>query len=243
MEIRNSDSYMLTVQFPAKDDKAKGQGIQQSPLKKRASGVVASQHKDQEQGSSDVRLVAQPKQKKKKKKTPSCVARDRRRRRKYWNQIKVARQLSAENLSAHYTKLQESRTVASPQSPVVSHSECQLEHSHLNSATSSHLAIEPETSVRSDVNELSVDEAEQNDSVDSESDDSQFRKHLLSYIPEPGIEPPDICSYCDKEGELKKCTGCRFVRYCSKKCQAADWPFHRELCKAIQSLPGLKDTS
>ena len=139
--VMNSDSYTLIVKFPAKDDKAKGQGIQQSPLKKRASGVVASQHKNKEQGSSDVRLVAQPKQKKKKKKTPSRVARDRRRRREYWNRIKVARQLSAENLSAHYTKLQESMTVASPQSPVVSHledSECQLEHPPLNSETSSH---------------------------------------------------------------------------------------------------------
>ena len=64
---------------------------------------------------------------------------------------------------------------------MVSHSECQLEHSPLNSETSSHLAIEPETSVRSNVNELSVDEAEQNNSVDSESDDSQFRKHLLIF--------------------------------------------------------------
>ena len=135
--VRNSNSYTFIVKFPAKDDKAKGQGIQQSPLKKRASGVVASQHKDKEQGFSDVRLVAQPQQ----KKTPSRVARDRIRRREYWNRIKVARQLSAENLSAHYAKLQESRTVASPQSPVASHSEdseCILEHSLLDSETSSH---------------------------------------------------------------------------------------------------------
>ena len=92
------------------------------------------------------------------------------------------------------------------------------------------------------MNELSVEEAEQNNSVDSESDDSQFRKHLHSYIPEPDIEPPDICSNCDKEGDFKKCTGCKFARNCSKKCQSTDWPSHRELCKAIQSLPGLKDT-
>ena len=235
----------MIVKFPAKDDKAKGQGNQQSPLKKRASVVVASPHKDKDQGSSDVRLVAQPKQKKKTKKTPSRVARYRRRRREYRNRIKIARQLSVENLSAHYAKLQESRTVASQQSPVVSHSgdsECLLEHPPLNSETSSHLAIEPETSVRSDVNELSVEEAEQNNSVESESDDSQFRKHLPSYIPEQDIEPPDICSNGDGEGEFKKCTGCIFARYWSKKCQAADWPSHRELCKAIQSLPGLKNT-
>ena len=46
--VRNSDSYTLIVKFPAKDDKAKGQGNQQPSLKKRASGVVASQHMDKE---------------------------------------------------------------------------------------------------------------------------------------------------------------------------------------------------
>ena len=68
--VRNSDTYTLIVKFSATDDKAKGQGNQQSPLKKRASGVVASPYKDKQQGSSDVRLVAEPKQ----KKTPSSVA-------------------------------------------------------------------------------------------------------------------------------------------------------------------------
>ena len=39
--------------------------------------------------------------------------------------MKVARQLRAENLAAHYARLQETRTVASPQSPAAadSHSE------------------------------------------------------------------------------------------------------------------------
>ena len=37
--------------------------------------------------------------------------------------MKVARQLRAENLAAHYARLQETRTVASPQSTAVSHSE------------------------------------------------------------------------------------------------------------------------
>ena len=116
-------------------------------------------------------------------------------------------------------------------------SECLLEHFPLNSVTSSHLAIEPETSVPSDVNEISAEEAEQNNSVKLESDDLNFRKHLLNYIPEPDTEPPNICSNCTGEGEFKKCTGCNFARYCSKKCHAADWPSHRDLCKAMHSLP------
>ena len=61
-------------------------------------------------------------------------------------------------ISAHNAKLQESNTAASLQPPVVSNSEdseCLLEYSPLNPETSSHLAVEPETSVRSDVNNLS----------------------------------------------------------------------------------------
>ena len=37
--------------------------------------------------------------------------------------MKVARQLRAENLAAHYARLQETRKFASPQSPAVSHLE------------------------------------------------------------------------------------------------------------------------
>ena len=41
----------------------------------------------------------------------------------YWRRFKLARQLRAENLAARYARLQETRTVASPQFPAVSHSE------------------------------------------------------------------------------------------------------------------------
>ena len=118
--VRNAASFTLIVNFPAKTDKGQGQG-NQPPLKKRASGVSACQHKDKKTDSSDVRLADHPKPKK--KKTPSRVARDRRRRREFWKRMKVARQLRAENLAAHYARLQETRTVASPQSTAVSHSE------------------------------------------------------------------------------------------------------------------------
>ena len=120
---RNTASFTLIINFPAKTDKAKGQGQgNQPPLKKRASGVLACQHKDKKQNaSSDVRLADHPKPKK--KKTPSRVAWDRKRRREFWKRMKVARQLRAENLAAHFARLQETRTVASPQSTAVSHSE------------------------------------------------------------------------------------------------------------------------
>ena len=195
------------------------------------------------------------------------MARDRRRRREYWRQLKVARQLRAENLAAHYARLQETRTVASPQFPAVSHSEnskCRvdrnspetrriaspqspvvrhpeesgcLERSPLVSEPHSRLAVEKQ---QDPLNELSAEEAEIDKSVISDSDDSQFRKCLFNRIPETDIKSQSSCSNC-LAGDFQKCSACKFVRYCSKKCQAEDWPSHKQLCKAIRALPSVEE--
>ena len=88
-----------------------------------ASGIKpACQHTEKKlDASSDVRLTEQPKLKK--KKPPAQVARDRSRRKAFWKRTKVPRKLSAENLAAHYARMQETKSVASPQVPVVSHPE------------------------------------------------------------------------------------------------------------------------
>ena len=62
------------------------------------------------------------KQKLKKKKSPAQVARDCFRQKECWKRMKVARQLTAENIALNYL-LQETDTVAMPQSSVVSQSE------------------------------------------------------------------------------------------------------------------------
>ena len=97
--VRNATSFTLIINFPAKT--TKGQ-VNHPQLKTRASGVSACQHQDKKNASSDVQLADQPKPKK--KITTSCMARDRRRRREYWRRLKVARQLSRENLAAPYKK-------------------------------------------------------------------------------------------------------------------------------------------
>ena len=267
--VRNAASFTLIVNFPAKTDKGQGQE-NQPPLKKQASGVSACQHKDKKTDSSDVRLADHPKPKK--KKTPSRVARDRRRRREFWKRMKVARQLRAENLAAHYARLQETRTVASPQSTAVSHSEnskCRvdrnspesrriaspqvvrhseesgcLDRTPLISVSHSRLTIERQTNIQSDIlNELAAEEAETDKSVNPDSDDSQFEKCLFNQIPdsEQDIESPESCANCLAEGNFQKCSACKYVRYCSKKCQAEDWPSHKQLCKAIRTLPRVEE--
>lgn len=50
-----------------------------------------------------------------------------------------------------------------------------------------------------------------------------------------------ICATCGASAgkpRFKKCSGCRFERYCSRDCQLVVWPKHKRLCKRIQSIIG-----
>ena len=40
------------------------------------------------------------------------------------------------------------------------------------------------------------------------------------------------CAYCfSKQPKMKKCTGCRWARYCNRGCQTAHWQAHRPMCR------------
>ena len=206
----------------------------------RASGKSASQHTDKNQDSSNVGQAEQPKLKK--KKTPAQVARGRDRRKSYWKRIKLARQLRkaklrAENLAAYYAQLQETTTVASLQVYVDSHPD---NSGCVDTATVSephrHLTVERETvninQVQPDLNELSAQEAESEQSSILDSDELEFRQYFFNQSYESDsesvVDSPNVCGNCMKQGEeFPPCTGCKFVRYCSKKCQVTDWPSHK----------------
>jgi ankyrin repeat protein len=50
------------------------------------------------------------------------------------------------------------------------------------------------------------------------------------------------CDGCGKEGaDLKKCSACLSVCYCSSACQRVGWPGHRAMCKRIQLRINAKD--
>jgi len=49
------------------------------------------------------------------------------------------------------------------------------------------------------------------------------------------ISAPTVCANCGKgeeeSGNLKKCSACQLVKYCSRECQAAHRPQHKKECK------------
>ena len=52
-----------------------------------------------------------------------------------------------------------------------------------------------------------------------------------------------FCFNCKKtfpKERMLLCSGCRYVKYCSAKCQLVDWPSHKSYCKSICNY---KDTS
>jgi hypothetical protein len=53
----------------------------------------------------------------------------------------------------------------------------------------------------------------------------------------------DLC--CAKCGELypnmKRCSGCTFVKYCDNECQHNDWDHHKKICKHLQKIRSFKN--
>lgn len=44
------------------------------------------------------------------------------------------------------------------------------------------------------------------------------------------------CTNCGKKDvNTKRCTGCKFAKYCNVDCQKADWKKHKPVCKATRS--------
>ncbi|MCX5925603.1 MAG: zinc finger MYND domain-containing protein [Candidatus Dependentiae bacterium] len=88
--------------------------------------------------------------------------------------------------------------------------------------------------------------------VGESSRDGSFRDRINSmndYVHSlPGIEWPDqsacailVCLSCKKpekkeEGRFRKCGTCQNAFYCSRDCQVAHWPEHKQVCKARENV-------
>lgn len=59
--------------------------------------------------------------------------------------------------------------------------------------------------------------------------DSQSSKVVQEYM-----KSEMYCSRCEKVEDLKQCSQCKMIYYCSPECQELDWSKHKELCnKAV----------
>lgn len=45
------------------------------------------------------------------------------------------------------------------------------------------------------------------------------------------------CNQCGESEAKKRCTRCKNAWYCSKECQAKDWPAHKHNCQAPVEIP------
>ena len=63
------------------------------------------------------------------------------------------------------------------------------------------------------------------------------RKNTIITVALPVEERSHQCSGCWKFGsQLRRCSKCQSVRYCSVQCQKSHWPKHKVLCDAIKEL-------
>jgi hypothetical protein len=58
-----------------------------------------------------------------------------------------------------------------------------------------------------------------------------YPQQVVPILPEYDKDDFDGCEFCMKRCELKKCTACKSVSYCSRSCQKADWSAHKGECK------------
>lgn len=52
-----------------------------------------------------------------------------------------------------------------------------------------------------------------------------------------------LCVQCSEATATHTCGHCHVARYCSRACQCAHWPQHRERCAALQRAPSGTETS
>jgi parallel beta-helix repeat protein len=49
----------------------------------------------------------------------------------------------------------------------------------------------------------------------------------------PSQDVPEICFFCHKQDQLKKCTKCFTAGYCNPECQRSDWERHKKNCARL----------
>ncbi|KAL7155955.1 hypothetical protein ABFS83_03G110900 [Erythranthe nasuta] len=48
--------------------------------------------------------------------------------------------------------------------------------------------------------------------------------------------PESKCEWCFSSSNIKACSACHAVWYCSRECQKSDWKLHRAECKSLSKV-------
>ena len=198
-----------------------------TPLKdgQSASGCQQESHADK---TTDDLLLKKPKRK---YKSPSTVARDRARSLRFWKNFKKNfKKKSTQTTSLNNARRQPEDTILEQENTV----HIESDSSGACNLISSQLDPDLDTSNLSDSHELVhspevllVSSPEREQSLDC----FVFRDTT------DDTNSPDYCGNCFiRKADLKRCTGCSFVKYCSRDCQVEHWGSHRVLCRAIKGL-------
>ena len=64
--------------------------------------------------------------------------------------------------------------------------------------------------------------------------DPMFEKKLSTAI-QRVLEPLLVsCEVCKNVGDIKKCSACKELLYCSVQCQRKAWKEHKQVCKKVK---------
>ena len=63
--------------------------------------------------------------------------------------------------------------------------------------------------------------------------ENELRDNIENGCDPPSQEVHDICFFCRKRGELKKCTKCFTAGYCNPECQKSHWKKHKKNCSQL----------
>ena len=63
--------------------------------------------------------------------------------------------------------------------------------------------------------------------------ENNFKNNIEREREPPSHGVPEMCFFCHKQGQLKKCTRCFTAKYCNRECQKSDWKRHKNNCARL----------
>ncbi|CAB4036494.1 Stress-induced-phospho 1, partial [Paramuricea clavata] len=69
--------------------------------------------------------------------------------------------------------------------------------------------------------------------IKAKCNDNKLKNNVEIESGPPLQDVSEICFFCHKQGQLKKCTRCFTAKYCNRECQRSDWKRHKNNCARL----------